>query len=201
MWRAYMGTPWTREGTVRTYVVTMAPEVAGRIVELPVADNQFVHTGDLLLVIDPLQDRSQTGGCSHAAGRTKGSAATQAERSGGHRGGAARERRRSPGAISTGCATAIRPRSIWSAPRSVLRSMGGSPIAWGWLGDYATVGRSVISVVDAHSFWVDAYFGDRQLASIHEGDPAEVKLMGYSQIVRGEVGSLARGINVSKPCF
>jgi multidrug resistance efflux pump len=38
---------------VRTYVVTMAPEVAGRIVELRVADNQFVHKGDLLLVIDP----------------------------------------------------------------------------------------------------------------------------------------------------
>ncbi len=31
---------------------------------------------------------------------------------------------------------------------------------------------------------------------IHEGDPAEIKLMGYSQIVRGHVGSIARGINV-----
>src|ERR1700736_5722173 len=53
MWDAYMGAPWTRDGTVRAYVVTMAPEVAGRIVELPVADNQFVHKGDLLMVIDP----------------------------------------------------------------------------------------------------------------------------------------------------
>jgi multidrug resistance efflux pump len=26
------------------------------------------------------------------------------------------------------------------------------------LGDYATVGRSVISAVDADSYWVDAYF-------------------------------------------
>jgi len=33
MWGAYMGAPWTRDGTVRAYVVTMAPEVAGRIVE------------------------------------------------------------------------------------------------------------------------------------------------------------------------
>ena len=48
-----MQTPWTRDGVVRTYVVTMAPEVAGRIVELPVVDNQFVHKDDLLLVIDP----------------------------------------------------------------------------------------------------------------------------------------------------
>ena len=39
MWNAYMGAPWTRDGTVRAYVVTMAPEVAGRIVELPVVDN------------------------------------------------------------------------------------------------------------------------------------------------------------------
>jgi multidrug resistance efflux pump len=47
------GVPWTRHGTVRVYVVTMAPEVAGRIVDFPVADNQFVHKGDLLMVIDP----------------------------------------------------------------------------------------------------------------------------------------------------
>ena len=37
MWDAYMGAPWTRDGTVRAYVVTMAPEVSGHIVELPVA--------------------------------------------------------------------------------------------------------------------------------------------------------------------
>src|SRR6202048_3381706 len=52
-WQVYMGAPWTRDGTVRAYVVTMAPEVAGRIVKLPVADNQFVHKGDDLFEIDP----------------------------------------------------------------------------------------------------------------------------------------------------
>ena len=45
LWNAYMETPWTRDGTVRVYTVTMAPEVAGRIVELPVVDNQFVAKG------------------------------------------------------------------------------------------------------------------------------------------------------------
>jgi multidrug resistance efflux pump len=53
MWSAYMGTPWTRDATVRADVVTMAPEVAGRTVELPIADNKYVHKGDLLMVIDP----------------------------------------------------------------------------------------------------------------------------------------------------
>src|ERR1700728_2866788 len=53
MWDAYMGAPWTRDGAVRAYVVTMAPEVSGRIAELPVVDNEYVHKGDLLMVIDP----------------------------------------------------------------------------------------------------------------------------------------------------
>jgi multidrug resistance efflux pump len=65
------------------------------------------------------------------------------------------------------------------------------------LGDYATVGRSVLSVVNADSFWVDAYFEETQLASIREGDPAKIKLMGYSDIVRGTVAGTARGINVA----
>ena len=53
MWQAYMAAPWTRDGTVRAYVVKITPEVSGRIVQLPIADNQFVRKGDLLMAIDP----------------------------------------------------------------------------------------------------------------------------------------------------
>ena len=52
-WQYYMGSPWTRDGTVRAYVVKVAPQVAGEIVRLPIADNEFVHKGDLLMLIDP----------------------------------------------------------------------------------------------------------------------------------------------------
>ena len=52
-WQYYMGAPWTRDGTVRAYVVKVAPQVAGQIVQLPIADNQFVRKGDLLMLIDP----------------------------------------------------------------------------------------------------------------------------------------------------
>jgi multidrug resistance efflux pump len=52
-WAAYMEAPWTRDATVRAYVVTMAPEVTGRIVELPVVDNRYVRKGELLMEIDP----------------------------------------------------------------------------------------------------------------------------------------------------
>jgi multidrug resistance efflux pump len=56
-WGVYMEGPWTRNATVRAYIVTMAPEVAGRIVELDVVDNKLVRRGDLLLVIDPTNFR------------------------------------------------------------------------------------------------------------------------------------------------
>jgi multidrug resistance efflux pump len=65
------------------------------------------------------------------------------------------------------------------------------------LGDYVNVGVNTISVVDANSFWVDGYFEETNLAPIRVGDPAQIKLMGYSQIVRGHVDSIARAINVS----
>jgi multidrug resistance efflux pump len=65
------------------------------------------------------------------------------------------------------------------------------------LGDYVNVGVNTISVVDANSFWVDGYFEETNLAPIRIGDPAQIKLMGYSQIVRGHVDSIARAINVA----
>src|SRR5262249_54028973 len=64
------------------------------------------------------------------------------------------------------------------------------------LGDYVGVGQNQISIVDADSFWVDGYFEETKLEAIRIGDPASIKLMGYSQIARGHVDSIARGINV-----
>jgi multidrug resistance efflux pump len=65
------------------------------------------------------------------------------------------------------------------------------------LGDYVHVGVNTVSVVDADSFWVDGYFEETNLASIRVGDPARIKLMGYNQIMRGHVDSVARAIAVS----
>ena len=56
-------------------------------------------------------------------------------------------------------------------------------------GDYINVGSNVVSLVDADSFWIDGYFEETTLAGIRGGDPASIKLMGYSRIVRGHVGS------------
>src|SRR6202011_437673 len=52
LWEHYMVAPWTRDGQVRVQVANIAPQVPGQIVKLLAQDNQFVHKGDLLYVID-----------------------------------------------------------------------------------------------------------------------------------------------------
>ncbi|HVH79490.1 MAG TPA: HlyD family secretion protein, partial [Stellaceae bacterium] len=47
------------------------------------------------------------------------------------------------------------------------------------------------------SYWVDGYFEETNLGGIKVGDPAQIKLMGYPQVVRGHVASIARAINVA----
>jgi multidrug resistance efflux pump len=53
IWDFYVTAPWTRNGSVRAQVASIAPEVSGQITEVRVVDNQFVHQGDVLYVIDP----------------------------------------------------------------------------------------------------------------------------------------------------
>ena len=207
-WRTYMDTPWTRDGTVRAYIVTKAAEVAGRIVELPVVDNQLVHRSDVLLVIDPTDYRIavQLGEASLKQAQVD---AENAEHE------ATRRRPLAGSAISTEQQQVFDTRAVAAEARyhaaqasleqarvNLERTQIRSPVN-GWvtnlqarLGDYATVGRIEIAVVDADSFWVDGYFEETKLHAIHEGDPARIKLMGHDDIIRGHVGGMARGINV-----
>jgi multidrug efflux system membrane fusion protein len=51
--------PRTDDAYLQAYLVHMAPDVSGRIVELDVRDNQQVHKGDVLFRIDPEPYRMQ----------------------------------------------------------------------------------------------------------------------------------------------
>jgi multidrug efflux system membrane fusion protein len=51
----YILYPWTRDGQVRAYIVTIAPRVAGNVVAVHVTDNQSVKKSDPLFEIDPSQ--------------------------------------------------------------------------------------------------------------------------------------------------
>ena len=53
IWEYYITAPWTRDGSIRAQVANVAPLVSGQITEICVVDNQYVHQGDVLYVIDP----------------------------------------------------------------------------------------------------------------------------------------------------
>ncbi|MDY0147447.1 MAG: biotin/lipoyl-binding protein, partial [Halothiobacillus sp.] len=53
LWLRYMDSPWTRDGRVRANIVQITADVGGRVVAVPVRDNQFVHRGDVLFEVDP----------------------------------------------------------------------------------------------------------------------------------------------------
>jgi multidrug resistance efflux pump len=208
-WDTYMGTPWTRDSTVRAYVVTMAPQVAGQIVELPVVDNQFVHKGDLLMLIDPTNYKIAVQLAEAAVQQAQATAENdqrEAQRRQELTELAATVEEKQTYASTATAAEAQYQQAVArlnQAQVDLARTEIRSPVN-GWvtnlsaqLGDYATVGKSQISLVNADSFWVDAYFEETYLGSIKEGDPATIKLMGYRQVVQGHVASVARGINVA----
>jgi multidrug resistance efflux pump len=265
-WGVYMEGPWTRNATVRAYVVTMAPEVAGRIVELHVVDNKYVRKGDLLLVIDPTNFRiavSQAEGLVQQAQANVQNieaqmtvqqaqiSASQAQLQRGHAAlvfaqqqadryqtlakdgwGTVQNAQQFTSQLHQQEATvqsaqenlnqALRQVESLKAQRlsaeatiaqadaqlkqaqvNLERTRILSPVdgyvtnLLAQLGDYVNVGLNTISLVDADSFWVDGYFEETNLAPIKLGDPAQIKLMGRDQIVRGHVDSVARAINVA----
>jgi multidrug resistance efflux pump len=266
MWGVYMGAPWTRDATVRAYVVTMAPEVAGRIVELPVVDNKYVRKGDLLLVVDPTNFRIAVSQAEAAVQQAQANVqsidaqmnvqqaqinASEAQLRVGRAAlvFAQQQAERSQKLAKDGFGTVQNAQQFTSqlhqqeatvqsaqenlnqtlrqvetlkaqrlsaeaglaqakaqqnqAQVNLERTRILAPVdgyvtnLLAQLGDYVNVGVNTISLVDAGSFWVDGYFEETNLAPIRVGDPAQIKLMGHGQIVRGHVDSIARAINVS----
>src|SRR5712672_4465458 len=184
-WQVYMAAPWTRDGTVRAYVVTMAPEVAGRIVKLPVADNQFVHKGDVLFEIEPTDYRIALESAQAQAQRDA-AALDYARANEGRQATLEGEGwvsknifQQSASAMhQLEAAVAVDRAAIAKAQLDLSRVVVRSPVngyvtnLLAQLGDYANVGQRLISLVDADSFWIDAYFEETNLGRIVEHDPA-----------------------------
>ena len=199
MWRTYMVAPWTRDGTVRAYVVTMAPQVAGQIVQLPVFDNQFVHKGDLLLVIDPTDYKIAVqlaeAAVEHAQVTAQNAMREAQRRQELTQLAVTKEEKQTfeSDAVADQATYQQAVANLNQARVNLQRTEIRSPVngyvtnLLAQLGDYATVGENLISLVDADSFWVDGYFEETNLDRVHVGDPAKVKLMGYRRIIRGHV--------------
>jgi multidrug resistance efflux pump len=207
-WQYYMGTPWTRDGTVRAYVVKVAPQVAGEIVSLPIADNQFVHKGDLLMLIDPrnysIAIRQAQAAAEQAQAVADNARAEMIRREKLTDIAVTMEERQTYISQATTAEATYQSAlaTLEQARINYKRTQVRSPVNGyvtnlsAQLGNYADVGSLQLSLVNSDSYWVDAYFEETALSRIQEGDAATIKLMGYTPLLRGRVQGLARGIDV-----
>jgi RND family efflux transporter MFP subunit len=205
LWVHYMDQPWTRDGRVRADVINVAPDVSGAVVTMPVADNQFVHKGDLLMEIDP----------SHYQIAVEQAQATVAARQADlrmRRDDAARradldnevvskESRDNANQTASGAAANLQQAqsALDAAELNLARTKVFAPVD-GYVtnlnvhrGDYATTGAAKLAIVDSHSFWVYGYFEETKLPRVRIGDKAEMRLMSGG-VLKGHVQSISRGI-------
>lgn len=208
-WQHYVTAPWTRNGSVRVQVANVAPQVSGEIVELRVADNQFVHKGDVLYVIDPFDfEVAVRVGSALVEQRAADLEVKQAEfNRRQHLSNLAttpEEQQIFAGnAAQAKAAYAAAAHQLAQADLNLKRASVVSPVD-GYVtnlllraGDYAVTGVSNISVIDSNSFWIDGYFEETKMARVCIGDRAEAQLVGYSKAILGHVKTVTRGISVS----
>jgi len=205
LWIHYNLEPWTRDGRVRAEIVQVSPDVSGLVTEVRVRNNQVVNKDDVLFVLD----RPRFELALHQAEASVAAVAValaQARRE--------NERNRNLKDLATteqveegqskvdqlvaqlNSARAQRDVARLNLDRTTIRAPVNGIVTNVDLrpGDYATVGRQLLALVDTDTVHVDGYFEETKLPLIRVGDRALVHIMGIKATLHGSVESIAAGI-------
>ena len=206
LWDYYMLSPWTRDARVQADVVSIAPDVAGFVDELRVKDNQFVHKGDVLLVIDRARyTRDLAKAEANVAARKADMEMRQRE--------AVRRSRLTSLAISDEArensvltansmaaayeqAIADRSTAQLNLDRTVIRAPVNGFVTNLTLdvGQYASVGTKVMALIDSDSYRISGYFEETKIQGVKLGEQVNIYLMSGAPPLRGHVEGISRGI-------
>jgi len=207
LWWHYMRAPWTRDGRVRAEIVDVASDISGRVTALNVIDNQFVHKGDVLFIVDPDYYRYALAQAEAAVQNAKVDLENKQEL-------AQRRKRLDSGAViskeelqtyTNSAAQAVANYQQALATRDVAqlnmnRTNVYAPVN-GYVtnlhlrvGDYAMPGATKLTILDSDSFWVAGYFEETKLPRVKPGYFVRIKLMGVGPEIEGHVESISSGI-------
>ncbi|MEJ4043983.1 HlyD family secretion protein [Erwinia sp. SLM-02] len=206
LWNYYMQSPWTRDGKVRAELVNVTPQVSGRITQLSVKDNQFVHQGAKLFKLDDAPYRIAVSTAESQLAKAQ-SELIKAQHE-------ARRRQNLPRNVisaedldeaslavksmeaSEKAAQSQLDDARWELSQTVVYA----PVD-GWInnlvtreGDYATSGSPLFALVDSHSFYVMGYFEETKLRHIRPGARARLRLYSDDRELSGVVESFGRAI-------
>ena len=206
LWDYYMLSPWTRDARVQADVVSIAPDVSGFVDDLRVKDNQFVHKGDVLFVVDR-ERYTRTLATAEAI-----VAARQAEMEMRQHEAARRAKlttlsisvearedamlTASSAAASYQQAQADRSTAQLNLDRTVVRAPVNGFVTNLTLdiGQYASIGTKVMALIDSDSYRVTGYFEETKIPAVKRSGHVDIYLMSGGPLLRGHVESISRGI-------
>ncbi len=206
LWHAYMDLAWTRDAVVQAQIVEINADVSGRVTQVFVKDNQSVPAGALLFRVDPRRyqlalDKAQA--ALAVASTRLALRREQAARRAALPAAAVSAEARADAVLAVNVAAA-QLRAAQAAVRLAAYDLGRTvvraPVA-GTIthlrlraGDYATQGQGLLALVEAKSYWIDAYFEQTRLQGVHIGEHARITLLGAHERLSGIVESIAPAI-------
>ncbi|SLJ88688.1 efflux RND transporter periplasmic adaptor subunit [Novosphingobium mathurense] len=206
LWRHYETSPWTRDGRVRADVVRVTPDISGLVTSVAVQDNQKVHKGDLLFVLDRPRyslAAAQTQANVASARATLDQARRVARRDTALGDLVATEtHEQNLATVETAQAALAEAQSALAAAKlnlartEVKASVNGTVTNLDLHpGDFVAAGNQAMALIDSDSIRVEGYFEETKLPYIRVGAPVTVVLMGEDRKIEGVVESIAAGIN------
>jgi multidrug resistance efflux pump len=205
LWGRYETQPWTRDGHVFADVVRVSPDVSGLVTEVEVHDNEIVHKGQLLFVVDRPRyaDALVQADAAIASARATLEQSRRVARRDRALGDlvATEAREEDDAKVETSQAAlnqtlAARSTAQLNLDRTeIVASVNGYVTNLSLRpGDFLSAGAQALAMIDLDSVRIEAYFEETKLKHIEVGDPAHLRLMGDDADLVGHVESIAGGI-------
>ncbi len=209
-YQSYSSTPWTRDGQVSAYIVSITPRVTGQVTKVHIEDNSQVAKGDLLFEIDPsiYQAAYNKALAAQKQARALLAKAKNEEQR------ALNLEKRTPGAmpvltlnnlnnaVETNAANvALAKANVEEAHLNLEYTKVYAPTN-GYItnlnlreGSQVVANTPVVALIDEDSFWIEGYFKETDLVNVGPNDKALVTLMMHNNIqLEGHIKSIGFGI-------
>ncbi|MEZ8792630.1 HlyD family secretion protein [Vibrio splendidus] len=209
-YQSYSSNPWTRDGQVSAYIVSITPRVTGQVTKVPIEDNSQVAKGDLLFEIDP----SIYQAAYNKALATQKQARALLAKAKNEEQRALNLEKRTPGAlpvltlnnlnnaVETNAANvALAKANVEEAHLNLKYTKVYAPTN-GFItnlnlreGSQVVANTPVVALIDQDSFWIEGYFKETDLVNVGPNDKALVTLMMHNNIqLEGHIKSIGFGI-------
>ncbi|MFA0222736.1 HlyD family secretion protein [Vibrio splendidus] len=209
-YQSYSSNPWTRDGQVSAYIVSITPRVTGQVTKVHIEDNSQVAKGDLLFEIDP----SIYQAAYNKALATQKQAHALLAKAKNEEQRALNLEKRTPGAlpvltlnnlnnaVETNAANvALAKANVEEAHLNLKYTKVYAPTN-GFItnlnlreGSQVVANTPVVALIDEDSFWIEGYFKETDLVNVSPNDKALVTLMMHNNIqLEGHIKSIGFGI-------